>query len=327
MTNKKQVSSVMIFFVLSFVAALYLIFSANSGNKEFNSNKSEIGISRAYLPNTIGVINIFAPISYQSEGRSLFNIGRSGALYWIDMLKQAEDNPNIKAVILRMNTPGGTIAATQEVYDEVLRLRKKGKLVVVSMGDLTASGGFYIACAADYIVANPGTLTGSIGVIMRGMDLSGLFKRFGVSYNVIKSGKNKDSMASYRKMTKEERKLLTAVVMDAYRQFFNAVKTGRKIKASKLRPIADGRILTANQAKKVGLVDRLGDFQDTVDYVKTKLGIKGRANVIELSPKRKNIFMQYLGAIAASVQPKAANISIFPKAESFNSPVMYLYSD
>ena len=280
---------------------------------------------------TIAVLNIFSQISYASED-SYFDLERSGSIYWVSALRSIEDNPNVKAVIIRINSPGGTIAATQELYNEIFRLKDCGKIVTVSMGDMAASGAFYIACAADYIMANPGTLTGSIGVIMANLDLSGLMKKYGVGYNVIKSGKNKDLLSSYRKMTSEEEKLLQDVVMDAYEQFFRAVQKGRKIKAADLRPIADGRIFTGRQALRMKLIDGLGDFEDTIEKTAKLCGIKGEPNIIDLKPEGTG-FLKYLtssvSGIFGRMNPLAKEAETVKRAAGplggSSSPILYMY--
>ncbi len=270
-----------------------------------------------FPPDSIAVLNIFSTISYIEES-SYFGLARTGALYWIDKLKSIEDEKNVKAVILRINSPGGTIGATQEIYNEILRLREKGKVVIVSMGDISASGAYYISCAADYIVANPGTLTGSIGVIIAGMDLSELFKKIGISYNVIKSGKNKDILSPYRKMSPEEQKLLEEVVMDAYNQFLQAVSKGRKISIEKLKEIADGRIFSGEKALSNKLIDELGDFETAVKIAREKAKISGKPNIIELDRERNPIYGLF------SLFRKKELFSEINKFEKFESPVLYI---
>ncbi len=268
------------------------------------------------LPDSIAVLNIFSTISYAEES-PYFGVIRSGAIYWLEKLKSIEDDKNVKAVIIRLNSPGGTIGATQEVYNAILRLREKGKIVVASMGDIAASGAYYIACAADYIVANPGTLTGSIGVIISGMDLTELFKKIGVSYNVIKSGRNKDILSPYRKMTPEEQKLLEEMVMDAYNQFFEAVAKGRKIPKDKLRELADGRIFSGERALENKLIDELGDYETALKVAKEKAKITN-PNIIELDKETNPIYGIF------SMFGKKNSIPYVGKFEDLKSPVLYI---
>jgi protease IV len=324
---------IIVFFVITVIVSCYLIIiSAKSGRSKETAFRSDIkslwpGRTAVYPNNTIAVLNIFSIINY-NEDTDYFGFRRNGAIYWIEMLQSIEDNPNIKAVILRINSPGGTVAATQEIYNEIKRLKDKGKIVTVSMGDLAASGAYYIACAADYIVANPGTLTGSIGVILAGFDLSELFKKIGISYNVIKSGKNKDIFSSYRKMTQEEYQLLNELILDTYNQFFEAVSEGRKIKPDELKPLADGRIFSGRQALKAKLIDELGDFEKTVSVTAKLSEISGKPNVVELKPDVDNIlkYLTYSMGQAFSSQ-KSIKLIDSPKGlpGNNNTPLLYLY--
>lgn len=175
-------------------------------------------------------------------------------------LKQAKAD-GCKAILLYLNSPGGTASASQAIHAELLRMKAEDHIVVVAyMGDLAASGAYYIACAADAIVANPATLTGSIGVIMHTSQYGALMAKLGVQSGSIKSGKHKDIGAPYRPMTPEERGLLQGIVDDTYAQFLDAVAAGRRLPMDKLRGLADGRIFTGRQAQRVGLVDRLGHY-------------------------------------------------------------------
>jgi len=185
-------------------------------------------------------------------------------------------------VVLRINSPGGSIGAVQEIYEEVNRLKEKGKKVVVSMGDVGASGAYYIACAADKIVANPGTITGSIGVLMSLGNMEELFRKIGIKIEVIKRGKHKDIGSLSREMTAEERRLLQGVIDDAYDQFLRVVIEGRNLKKSKAEKLAQGQVFTGRQAKDLGLIDEIGNFQDAVRLAGKLAGIPGEPKVIEL---------------------------------------------
>jgi signal peptide peptidase SppA len=184
-------------------------------------------------------------------------------------LRKALTNDKVKGVLLRVNSPGGTVPTSQELYEAVLKLKEKGKPVVVSMGDVAASGGYYVACAADRVVANPGTLTGSIGVIINLMNFKGLADKIGVTPAVIKSGEFKDIASPYRPMTQAEHDILQALIMDSYDQFTTAVSKGRKLPIDTVKKIADGRIYSGRQAQKLGLVDELGTYSDAVASLQT----------------------------------------------------------
>ncbi|MCK6501482.1 MAG: signal peptide peptidase SppA [Nitrospira sp.] len=180
-------------------------------------------------------------------------------------LKQYSENPLVKAIVLRIDSPGGGVVPSQEIHDAVKRVKNKSnKAIIASMGTVAASGGYYIAAATDRIIANPGTLTGSIGVIMETANLEGLLKKIGVEGVVIKSGRFKDVGSPLRKMGDEERKLLQSVMDDVHRQFIQAVADGRSLELSEVEPLADGRIFTGRQAKEARLVDELGDLEDAI---------------------------------------------------------------
>ena len=204
----------------------------------------------------------------------------------IEELREHRENKSVKAILLRIDSPGGAVAPSQEIYTEVLKIRDEGKKkIVTSMGSVAASGGYYIASASDRIVANPGSVTGSIGVILELANVSGLMKKVGVESVVIKSGKFKDVGSLFRTMTSEERDLLQGVIDDTYDQFVDAVAVGRGINKEDLLPIADGRVFTGRQAKKLGLVDDLGSMQDAIKITANIAGIKGEPDIIQKKKK------------------------------------------
>ena len=174
------------------------------------------------------------------------------------------EDPSIRAIVVRIQSPGGVVGPTQEIYDAILRIRTQGKPVVASMGSVAASGGYYLAAAATRIVANPGTLTGSIGVIMQLAEIEGLLKKVGVRYEVIKAGRFKDSASFARPMTPEERAVLQAVLDDMHDQFVTAIAEGRRLGKDRVRALADGRVYSGRMAKDLGLVDALGGLDEAV---------------------------------------------------------------
>ena len=198
----------------------------------------------------------------------------------VDEIKDYVKDNSIKAIILRIDSPGGAVAPSQEIYEEVKKAAADKK-VVVSMGSIAASGGYYIAAPADLVMANPGTLTGSIGVIMEIPNVEGLMSKIGIRTEVIKSGKHKDMASAFRKMEKEDRDLLQNVMDNVHEQFIRAVAAGRKLKVEDLRPIADGRIFTGEQAKAIKLVDELGTLEDAVKKAGELAGISGEPEVVE----------------------------------------------
>lgn len=196
-----------------------------------------------------------------------------------DELRTYEERDDVKAVVVRIDSPGGAVGPSQEIYSAIKRLKKKKK-VVASMGTMAASGGFYAACAADKVVANPGTITGSIGVIVEFINAEELLAKIGVQGYVVKSGKFKDTGSPIRKMTPEEKELLQSLIDDVNGQFIKAVASGRGLKEDDVRKIADGRVFSGEQAKALGLVDRIGDLTDAIDLSAELAGIKGKPNVI-----------------------------------------------
>ncbi|MBI5407579.1 MAG: signal peptide peptidase SppA [Nitrospirae bacterium] len=200
----------------------------------------------------------------------------------IEELKEYNSNESVKAILLRIDSPGGAVAPSQEIYEEVKKIRDEGKKkIVTSMGSVAASGGYYIASVSDKIVANPGSITGSIGVIMELANVSGLMKKVGVESVIIKSGKYKDIGSVFRTMTKEERDLLQGLMDDVHDQFIEAVAVGRDIEKEQLIPIADGRVFTGRQAKELGLVDEIGNMQDAIRITADMVGIVGEPSILE----------------------------------------------
>lgn len=211
----------------------------------------------------------------------------------------AEDR-GIKAVVLRIDSPGGGVAPSQEIYQAVRELKKKKK-VVASMGAVAASGGYMIAVAADRIVANPGTITGSISTVMHYANVEELMKKVGVRSSVVKSGKFKDIGSPSREMTAEERSLLQAIVDDIYDQFVRTIAENRKLPLQKIFELADGRIFSGRQAKDLGLVDDLGGLQDAVQLAGKLSGMEGSPEIVH-GEKKKTTFLKYLmGSMTSAV--------------------------
>jgi len=212
----------------------------------------------------------------------------------IDDIQRYNEDRSVKAIILRIDSPGGVVAPTQEIYRELTKIEKK---IIVSMGSVAASGGYYIACTADRIFANPGTLTGSIGVIMNFPRLEGLTKKIGIDREIIKSGEYKDSGSPYRNFTPDEKQLFQEMVDDVYNQFLDAVYEGRKhtnLTREQIKSIADGRVMSGRQALQYKLVDELGGLEDAVNYAAKISGIKGKPKIIKKRP-RTTMFERLIG--------------------------------
>jgi protease-4 len=196
-------------------------------------------------------------------------------------LKQLADDPQVAGVVLRLNSPGGAVAPSQEIYQAVLRFRQSGKPLVASMDNVAASGAYYVASAADRVFANPGSITGSIGVIMRLSRIRKLFDKVGLEMETIKTGEFKDIGSPHRDMTARERQLLQDLIGDTYEQFIADVASGRGMEVDSVRALADGRVFTGRQALQVGLVDTLGGLEDALQYVRETAGLSADAEVYE----------------------------------------------
>lgn len=203
----------------------------------------------------------------------------------VQQLKNYSNNSFVKGILIRIDSPGGGVAASQEIYSAVKDAKLKGKKIVVSMGAVAASGGYYIACPADVIVANPGTLTGSIGVIMEFPVVDELLKKIGVRFEVIKSKEHKDIGSPFRPLTERERDLLNETTLNIYNQFINAISENRNLSKDKIFPIADGRIFSGEQAKSYGLIDSLGTYEDAVKITANLCGINKEPQIIKERPK------------------------------------------
>lgn len=202
----------------------------------------------------------------------------------IEDLKRFREDSRVKAIVLRVNSPGGVVAPAQEIMREVERT-KKDKKVVASLGSMAASGGYYAACAADLIMASPGTATGSIGVILKLANFEELTKKLGVDFYSLKAGAMKDLGSPFRPLTPQEREVLQKLINDIHEQFMRDVARHRKLPLERVRALADGRIITGEEALKLGLVDALGNFNDAVERAGRLGGIKGKIEL--LYPERK----------------------------------------
>jgi len=229
-------------------------------------------------------------------------------------IKSYTNNSSVKAIVVRVNSPGGAVAPSQELYEELKRAKEKGKKVVVSMGSVAASGGYYLACAADEIYANPGTITGSIGVIAEFPNIEGLMDKVGIKFETIKTGKYKDTGSMFRPMNEDEYDLLQDMLMDVYDQFVEAVAEGRGMPIKKVREYADGRVFSGRQALEYGFVDALGTQSDAIERAATLAGIKGKPHVIR---KQKRRFA--LGQYAEEMLHQ-----YFPAARPTYTPVLYM---
>jgi len=235
--------------------------------------------------------------------------------------KFAEDG-DLKAVVIRIDSPGGSVAPSQEIHDEVKRLAEK-KVVVCSLGNVAASGGYYIAVACPKIVAEPGTLTGSIGVISQFPKVKGLFDRWDIKMETVKSGKLKDAGNPFAEMTPEERAYWQALIDRAYGQFLRAVAQGRKKDEKEIRPIADGRVLTGEEAKERGLVDALGGFYAAIDLARQEAKLGGGEPRLVYPPDDRGRFLDQLVGGAAGAVADAVAARVKGEASAAQQPGVY----
>lgn len=211
----------------------------------------------------------------------------------IEQIKEFRDHNNIKAVVLRIDSPGGGVGPSQEIYAELLRLADE-KPLVVSMGSVAASGGYYLAVAGERIFANPGTITGSIGVIMSFPNYQELMGKVGIQTEVVKSGRFKDIGSATRTFSAADRGLLQEMIDDVHQQFVEAISAGRHMPIDRLQPFVDGRIFTGRQAKEVGLIDELGTLSDAIKYAASVAGIDDDPDLVYPEPEKINFIDRYL---------------------------------
>ena len=242
--------------------------------------------SKLFADKRIGVIKI--------EGIILDSGPLSFASKVLESFERAK-KLEIKTILLRINSPGGTVGASQEIYREIKKAQAEGMKVIASLGDVAASGGIYVAAGADKIVSNPGTVTGSIGVIIKTNVVKELYKKIGLDSQVVKSGEYKDILSSTKYLSEEEKAILQELIDSAYGQFVEVVAENRKIDVEEVKKFADGRIFSGVQAKELGLVDELGSQSDAVDLAAKLAGIEGKPDLVDLSPP-KSFLQKVTGA-------------------------------
>lgn len=264
-----------LFFSLVFTTILAVTVLGASLLIYLGARHTDYGVILTDGEDKVGVIEISGVIAEAKD-----------TLYW---LKQFREEESIKAIVIRIDSPGGVVGPSQEIYREV-RKTNKVKKVIASMGAIAASGGYYIAAGADGIVANPGTITGSIGVIVGYTNFKALLDKIGLVPVVIKSGEYKDIGSPSREMTASEREVLQAFVDQTHQQFIDAIAVGRNMDAAKVAELADGRIYTGQEAKDLGLIDRLGNLEDAIEWAGRQGGIKGKVEAVYPPPEKLSWF-------------------------------------
>lgn len=267
------------------------------------------GVSFAGIGGDVGVIEVYGILD-ETNGREV-----------IRQLDRWGDDGAVKALVLHVNSPGGGVAISQEIYDAINRVRDNGIPVVVSMASVAASGGYYISCAADAIVANPGTLTGSIGVIMQFPTAEGLMDKIGVRYETVKSGDLKEVGTFTRPMTEEEGLMLRSVVMDSYEQFVEVVAEGRGKDREDVYVVADGSIFTGHQAYNLGLVDSLGGLNEAIHLAADMAGLTGEPSVVRPYRREQVGIFDLMGSVSEVAEKVSATVD-----RSLSGPqLLYLY--
>lgn len=230
---------------------------------------SEEVIEEGNAMKRIAVLDLNGTIQDTGEASPIFTTEGYHHRTFMKNLQQAKEDPTIKGIIIKVNTPGGGVVESAEIHDKIVEIQKEAKKpVYISMGSMAASGGYYISAPAEKIFASKETLTGSLGVIMQGMNLTGLAEKYGVKFDTIKSGEHKDIFSPYREMTDEERAILQEMINHSYDGFVKVIADGRGISEEEVRKIADGRIYDGRQAKSLNLIDGYGYFEDVLEAMK-----------------------------------------------------------
>jgi len=286
-----------------------------------------------FVADKIALVDIDGLIFNYRKSSSLLGPQENPVALTVAKLRKAAADSSVKAVVLRINSPGGTVTASDMIYKQVKRIRKgtdrqAGKPVVAMMMDVGASGGYYIACGADRIVAEPTTITGSIGVVMHVLNIKGLFDKLGISAETIKSGQMKDAGSLFRKLTEQEQKVFQDIIDEFYGRFIEVVKTGRpEMPEEKIKEIADGRVFSGQQAKELGLIDNLGDLRTAIGIAK-QYGSMEKARVVMYHRPveyRGNIYSRAENPTPVT-QFNLLNITIPELAEMQTPQFMYLWT-
>jgi len=312
----------LVLFLISTLCGVYLTVKpgmkceVKEKNEKGNFSTTLAGISAKDKP-SVAWIKVRGVIATDNSSSPFSRPQGAGAI--AKKVRDAGEDKDVKAIVLDINSPGGTVASVQNIYSEILRAKKNGKKVVALFRDVAASGGFYIAMAADKIVAEPGTITGSVGVIMQTSNVEGLFEKIGVKMVPITSGKYKDMGSMYRPMTDAEKALLQDMVNDTYTQFFAAVKAGRpEVTEENLTEYTDGRVFTGQRAYNLGFVDKLGGEDEALQLAGELAGIKDP----KIMTSKSDNLRDFIFSFGSSVE----SASLVKQLESLATPsVAYLW--
>lgn len=320
-------------FVVSTIASIAWSFAKLDFKKSFDS---AINMSSTYDKNVIktgnpakkiAILTVNGTIQDTGDSNSLFSSETYNHQFFIKQLDDILDDHQVKGVLLKVNSPGGGTNESKQIYEKIKQIQKERNIpVYVSMGSMAASGGYYISAPADKIFADEETITGSIGVIMQGMDYSKLAKKYGIEFNTIKTGPYKDIMSGARSMTDADRKLLQGMVNDSYNRFVKVVADGRGMSIKEVKAIADGRIMNGSQAVKAGLVDKLGYSEDALAALKKDNNLED-AEVYEYTSSQDwtSLFSSKINTLLGGSAEKEAITKLLSKNSA--PRMMYLYGE
>lgn len=302
-------------YALSLVAAFAVLDKADAARKSAPKDMelSKLTSLSQKKKDAVAVIPLYGVITQGSSAHSW----ERGSQQTAKRIRTLSEKKEVKAIVLDINSPGGSVGAVQEIYSAVLKAKASTKKPFIArFGEVSASGGYYVGAACDQIIAHQGTITGSIGVIFSVGNAEGLMKKVGYRSEAIKSGKFKDIGSMTREMSAEERKLLQAMIDDSYEQFVAAVAQGRKMDAEKVKPLADGRIYTGRQAKEAGLVDSFGDLQDAVDAAGVAAGLGKNPRVLSDADSLENLFSLFSAKLSLTGAAAVAEaLDVAPRLE------------
>ncbi len=275
----------------------------------------------------IAVLEVNGAIQDTGDVTSFFQSPGYNHSAFMENLEHVKEDKDVKGIILKVNSPGGGVVESAEIHDKLVEISEETKKpIYVSMGSMAASGGYYISAPADKIYASPETLTGSLGVIMQGVNYAGLAEKYGVEFVTIKSGEFKDIMSPSREMTEEEKNILQTMINNSYEGFVDVIASGRGLSEEEVRTIADGRIYDGRQAKEIGLIDDFGYFEDVTEAMKKNEKLAG-AQVVSYS---ENFGFGSLFSMAASkmVGKDLEMTGLMKLLSQPNSPrLMYMYAE
>ncbi|GEN46960.1 signal peptide peptidase SppA [Alkalibacillus haloalkaliphilus] len=314
-------------FIVSIIAQVSTTVATTNWNEMFESDRdfSEEVREDGDPFDKVAVIHLEGVIQSSDVG-GLLNTSTYNHKMLLDMLDFAKEDDDVEAVVLRVNTPGGGVVESEEVHSKILDLQEEDKPVYVSMGNMAASGGYYVSAPADHIVAHPATLTGSIGVIMEAINFAELADDLGVEFNTITSGEYKDIMSSFRPMTDDEESILQSMIDEMYDEFVQVIANGRDMDESTVRDLGDGRIYTGSQAEENGLVDSLGSLDDAISQLKEDHNLQN-AQVVEYEYQLG--FNAFLGGTAQRLVSDEFRFSQLEEMirKSSAPRAMYLYTE